>query len=178
MSVYIALLRGINVSGQKTIKMEALRAVFEANNFKNVRTYLQSGNVVFDAQAMDAQELALRISSMIQQTFGFDVPVIVLLQQNLEAIVRNNPFTAVETLAFLHCTFLAETPFPVPEAQLTEKLTAEEQIAFGHQAIYLFCPNGYGQTKLSNNFIERKLKVTATTRNWKTTMALLQMARG
>lgn len=178
MNTYIAILRGINVSGQKIIKMEALRQLFENSGFSNVRTYIQSGNVLFSSEQTNTSELEQLISAQIEKEFGFQVPVLILTHLELQQIVENNPFLNDETKnpAFLHVTFLASTPVEDTIDQLTAKKAEQEAFFLTQNALYLYCPNGYGNTKLTNNFIESKLKTQATTRNWKTTLELLKMA--
>lgn len=178
MTTYISILRGINVSGQKLIKMDSLKKMYAKLNFENIQTYVQSGNVVFSANNRETKELEKIISSKIETEFGFDVPVIVINVKTLETIIENNPFTndSQKDKAFLHITFLAEVPNGIDKESIFEKKETDEAIAFAPNAIYLYCPNGYGKTKLNNNFLEKKLKVKATTRNWKTTTELLKLA--
>jgi uncharacterized protein (DUF1697 family) len=179
MNTYIAILRGINVSGKKIIKMDALHQLFENSGFSNVRTYIQSGNVLFSSEQTNTSELEQLIATQIEMEFGFQVPVIVLTHLELQQIVENNPFLNDETKnpAFLHVTFLASTPVEDAIDQLTAKKAEQEAFFLTKNALYLYCPNGYGNTKLTNNCIELKLKVQATTRNWKTTLGLLKMVK-
>jgi uncharacterized protein (DUF1697 family) len=179
MSSYIAMLRGINVSGQKLIRMEALRASFAALGFKNVRTYVQSGNVVFDAAKGSPAGLTKKIADRIKSDFGFDVPVFVLSAKELADTVSGNPLPRQKGIdvARLHVTFLSGTP-PANAAELIEPLlTKPEQFHVSSRAVYLYCPNGYGTSKLSNTSIEKKLSAGATTRNWRTVNALLAMVQ-
>lgn len=178
MTTYISILRGINVSGQRPIKMDALRKMYETLSFENVQTYIQSGNVIFSTQERDTKELGAMISSKIKTDFGFDVPVIVLSVKTLKEIVENNPFAKdnQKDTAFLHVTFLADNPTDYDEAGIIAKKQPNEEMAITPNAVYLYCPNGYATTKLSNNFLETRLKVQATTRNWKTTNELLKLA--
>ncbi|MDR2285640.1 MAG: DUF1697 domain-containing protein [Sphingobacterium sp.] len=177
-TTYISVLRGINVSGQKLIKMEALKKMYENLAFENVQSYIQSGNVIFLAKSKNTNELESIISSSIKTEFGFDVPVIVVSLDTLEKIEANNPFIkdTDKDVAFLHVTFLAEALTEFDEESIIEKKHSDEEIAFTTNAVYLYCPNGYGKTKLNNNFLEKKLKVQATTRNWKTVNELLKLA--
>ena len=178
MTTYISILRGINVSGQKLIKMDALKKMYENLNFENIQTYVQSGNVIFSSKEKEQKELEKIISLKIATEFGFEVPVIVLNEKTLETIIKNNPFTKdnLKDSSFLHVTFLAENPIPFNKESIIEKKQPNEEIDFTQNAVYLYCPNGYGKTKLNNNFLENKLKVKATTRNWRTTNELLKLA--
>jgi uncharacterized protein (DUF1697 family) len=179
MNPYISILRGINVGGRKSIKMDALKKMYENLNFENIRTYVQSGNVIFLSKQNDPKKLEKAISSQIKFDFGFDVPVIILSVETLESIIENNPFSKEKTkdTSFLHVTFLAERPLHFEKKSLMEKKHEDEEVEFTSKAIYLYCPMGYGNTKLNNNYLETKLKVTATTRNWKTTTELLKLAK-
>ncbi len=178
MMVYISILRGINVSGQKLIKMAALKQMYEKLGFHNVKTYLQSGNVIFSSNEKSITKLEMLITAQIEKDFGFTVPVIVFNSETLKSIITHNPFLkdAEKDPAFFHVTFLAATPEVYDKQSILEKRSANEEVHFSDRALYLYCPNGYGTTKLNNNFLESKLKVTATTRNWKTTNELLKLS--
>lgn len=179
MKTYISILRGINVSGHKIIKMDALRTSYENMGFSNVKTYVQSGNIIFSYDDIESKKLEERIFQQIKKDFGFDVPVIVLSVEKLEEIIKNNPFLKDKSKeeSFMHVTFLASKSETNNFKAIEEKKKDNEDIIFSDYAVYLYCPNGYGNTKLNNNFIEAKLKVRATTRNWKTTNELFQIAK-
>lgn len=174
------MLRGINVSGQKLIKMDALKKMYEGMNFVDVRTYVQSGNVIFSTVESNPRELENKISKQIEIEFGFQVPVFVLTSEELRNIVEHNPFVEdkEKDTSFLHVTFLADQPKEFDKGAIEEKKQTGEELRFTKNAVYLYCPTGYGKTKLNNNFLESKLKVKATTRNWKTTIELLRIAEG
>lgn len=176
--MYIAILRGINVSGRNLIKMEALRHAFESLGFKQISTYIQSGNVIFHSDITDETTLENIIRNMILQDFGYDIPCIVVHADQLEQIIDQNPLTAQidKDVAFFHVTLLAEKPKSNDMTSLREKKQLDEEIFLVDRALYLYCPYGYGKTKLTNNLIESKLKVSATTRNWRTLHELLKMA--
>ncbi len=177
MTTYVAMLRGINVSGHKIIKMERLRAVFEELGFAHVKTYVQSGNVIFETDKTPAG-LAGTIERKILAEFGFEVPVLTKSAKELKDIVGRSPFVKDPAIdkAKLHVTFLANDP-PRNALELLQPLAAgTEQVRIAGRAVYLYCPNGYGNTKLSNTAIEKRLSCRATTRNWATTNKLLEMA--
>jgi len=179
MKTYISLLRGINVSGQKKIRMAELRSLYEALGLVRVESYLQSGNVVFDSDEPDGAKLAGLIEAEIEQTFGYSVPVLVRTPADFRRIIESNPFAGDrnEDPARLYVTFLYQLPAGEQWRKLASPTGTADEFVIGEQEIFLFCPNGYGRTKLSNNFFEKKLGVPATTRNWKTVNALYQMAR-
>jgi uncharacterized protein (DUF1697 family) len=178
MVTYLSILRGINVSGHKLIKMEALRKLFEDLGFKNVQTYIQSGNVVFQSKKAKQSDLEKKIVKKIEEEFGFEVPVLVKEANELSVVLKNNPFLnqRKEDITKLHVTFLSEEPDQAAIVKIKEGNYAADEFIVSGKIIYLFCPGGYGNTKLSNNFFENKLKVIATTRNWKTVNELISMA--
>lgn len=179
MKTYIALLRGINVSGQKMIKMADLKILLEKQPFSNIQTYLQSGNVVFQSSIDNSVEIASIIQNAIKESYGFEVPTLVLTTAELQKIMNQNPFVAQKELSadYYHVTFLGTHPKDLDEELISAKRSATEHIAFSPQAIYLYCPDGYGKTKLHNNFLEKHTKATATTRNWKTCLQLMKLSK-
>jgi uncharacterized protein (DUF1697 family) len=177
METYIALLRGINVSGQKMIKMEELKRVLGTLNFSNIRTYIQSGNIIFETDIKDSTFLEKQIFEIIFKNFGFPVQVVIRNRQELVEVYKNNPFlrNRNEPVEKLHVTFLGEKPDPVHLKKIEGSSFLPDEFVLSGSEIYLFCPNGYGRTKLTNQFFESKLKVTATTRNWKTVETMLKI---
>ena len=179
METYISILRGINVSGQKKILMSDLKDIFNKLAFKNITTYIQSGNVVFQSEAkLSDIELAEKIGTAILKKYDFKVPVIIRRQEELEKILLTNPFIKDKNINIerLYVTFLSEKPNPVLK-ESTEKLDySPDKFYIMEKEVFLYTPGGYGETKLSNNFFENKLKITATTRNWKTVNKLFEIA--
>ncbi len=178
MQTYISILRGINVSGQKMIKMNELLALFEGLHFKNIRTYIQSGNVVFQAVKTDVHDLAKLIEEKISERFGFAVPVMVKEKNEIATVLQNNPFikSVDKDVSKLHVTFLSQEPDKSYIDKINQLQYLPDEYVLAGSTIYLYCPNGYGNTKLHNNFFENKLKVKATTRNWNTVNELMKMA--
>jgi uncharacterized protein (DUF1697 family) len=178
MPAYIAMLRGINVSGQKIIRMAHLRDSCAALGLRNVETYVQSGNVVFLALKKPPSALAKRISDAILRDFGFPVPTLVKTSKELEDVIKGNPFLKERGIdpSKLHVTFLSELPAKSTLDNLAALPTKPDRFHLGRQVIYLYCPDGYGKTKLSNAAFEKALAVRATTRNWKTVTTLFEMA--
>lgn len=175
---YIALLKAINVSG-KTLKMKELTDVLNSQNFRNVRTYIQSGNVIFEDNIVDTGKLATKIENIINKSFGISVNVIIRIEKELEEIVKNNPLIKATNndLNRLHVTFLKNKPLPETIQALEILKDKNEKYEVIGKEVYLYCPNGYGRTKLNNANIEKKLKTIATTRNWKTTVILLELSK-
>jgi uncharacterized protein (DUF1697 family) len=178
MAIYVSILRGINVSGKRMIKMEVLKKLFAELGFSAIQTYIQSGNIIFQHKKSDPSKLSANIKGSIEKKFGFEVPVITLLLEELQEVVKLNPLLKDKSKdpAYFHVTFLAAQP----NRENVEKITAgnyyPDEFHLIDKAVYLYCPNSYSNSKLTNNFLESKLKVTATTRNWKTTNELLAMA--
>jgi len=177
MLAYVAMLRGINVGGQKTIKMDHLRQLFSGLGFRNVETYVQSGNIVFQTQTENPAAVSKRIGETIHHSFGFDTPVIVRTSDQMRNVIANNPFLKEKDIdsSKLHVTFLSETTQKDSLKNLEALSSDPDRFYTAPREIYLYCPRGYGRTKLSNNALERALSVRATTRNWKTTNTLFEM---
>ena len=177
MKTYITLLRGINVSGQNRIRMPELKRLYESLNLANVVTYIQSGNVIFDCAENDPALPAKAIEVALEQSFGLSVQVLLRDKEQLQQIIDNNPYVnqRKEDPEKLHVTFLAEAPEEVALSNLSAPPSIIDEFQVANKEVYLFCPNGYGKTKLSNSFFERKLDVAATTRNWKTVNTLYEM---
>jgi uncharacterized protein (DUF1697 family) len=179
MEKFIALLRGINVSGQKKIKMPDLKVLFEDLLFTNVQTYIQSGNVLFTGNSSNIKTIRSKIEKKILSKFGFPVNVILKTPAELDYALKINPFLKDKTkdIERIYFTFLSENPSPDNIKKLKEIDYSPEEFSLNDNTIYLFVPNGYGKAKLNNNFFEKKLKLYATTRNYKTVNALLNLSR-
>ncbi|HIP07842.1 MAG TPA: DUF1697 domain-containing protein [Mariprofundaceae bacterium] len=173
---YLSLLRGINVAGQKKIKMEDLKALYEGLGFTNVQIYIQSGNVVFDADdSLNHQEV---IQAAISQQYGFDVPVLIRRQEDVDVIIGNYPFGTVDVTkegSQVLVSLLSKMPEPDDVHALKPFQHASESFVVIDQVAYIKCPNGYGKTKLTNTLLEKKLDCTSTTRNWKSLLQLQMM---
>ena len=175
MKTYVSLLRGINVSGQKIIKMVDLKSLYESLSLENVETYIQSGNVVFKSAENDTAKLSTAIENAIRNKYGFDVPVQVITKQEVNSVVENLPFQGELAFNRLFVTFLSEIPNIVPLDEIEALKAKDDQLVFGDKTIYLYIPGGIGKSKLEHNSLERKLKVKITTRNWNTVLKLREM---
>lgn len=178
MKTYIAILRGINVSGYRVIKMADLRGMCADLGFRDCQTFIQSGNIIFRFEKADSQELMSVIERKILEKFGYEVPVIVMEADELKEIVANNPFLSDSSRdkLRLHVTFLSDYPEMDRYNNIRPELYFPVEFRMKGRSIYLYCPEGYSSSKLTNSFLETKLKVNATTRNWKTTCELLRLA--
>jgi uncharacterized protein (DUF1697 family) len=180
METYISILRGINVGGQKKIQMTDLKLLYEGLELAEIITYIQSGNVIFKTDKnCNTKELADRIEQAIEAKYDFTVPVILRAVKEIENTLAVNPFLKENNIDFdkLHVTFLADKPSKENLGNLKNFDYSPDKFIIDGMEIFLYCPNGYGITKLSNNFFENKLKVRATTRNWKTVNKLFELAR-
>ena len=178
MEKFIALLRGINVSGQKNIKMADLKNLFEELSFKNVQTYIQSGNVLFTSKSGNKKAIRTKIENKILNKFGYKVEVILKTPEEFNRAIKNNPFlkNKKKNSERVYFTFLSEKPSQSKIQMLREIDYPPEQFIFDNEVIYLYVPNSYGKAKLNNNFFEKKLKVIATTRNYKTVETLYTLS--
>lgn len=166
------------MSGHRMIKMDALRQLYSDLGFENVKTYIQSGNVVFQFKQIDNKKLADRIEKEITKRFEFQVPVLVKEINELKEIVNQNPFLKDNSkdISFLHVTFLSDIPTKENLNKIINGQYQQDEFQIFEKSVYLYCPNSYSNSKLTNSFFESKLKVTATTRNWKTTNELINIS--
>lgn len=178
MANYISMLRGINVSGQKKIKMAELRAIYESAGFAKVATYIQSGNVVFSSSSTNTSEITKSIEDQVKKKLGYTVAVILRSANEFRKIINHNPFIGTEQIdtSKLHITFLSDKPSKEKIEALEPTIGSSEQFQTIGKEVYLYCPNGYARTELSNNFFEKKLALSATTRNWNTINKLHNIA--
>ena len=175
MEKYIVFLRGINVSGQKLIKMAELRELLKNNGFQNLKTYIQSGNLVFDCSG-SKMEIENKIHKLIKESYGFEVPMVVLTKDEIEKTTNQNPFDMDETDIKRFCVVFLKNK---PDQNLVKEIEGVsfdgEELSVIDDKIFLHCPNGFARTKLNNNFFEKKLKTEATTRNWNTCLKMIEM---
>ncbi|MEL0652794.1 DUF1697 domain-containing protein [Algibacter sp. TI.3.09] len=176
MRTYIALLRGINVGGNNKILMAELRDLLLNMGLKDVQTYIQSGNIIFNSEEGNASELEFQITEAIKKRFGLDVPVLVKTRDALKIIFDACPFSE-EKKQKSYFSLL----YTVPEVGLVNEVSSiefeNEEIEISPNCVYFYSSVGYGKTKYNNNFFERKLKVTATARNYKTIVKLLKLSK-
>ncbi len=178
MSVFISMLRGINVGAQKRLVMETLRGIYTQLGFTHVRTYVQSGNLVCECPEQDPASLTRLIEAQIEQTCGFRVEVFIRRPGEIQRILAGNPFLKDrnEDPSKLHVSFFYRAPSETGLSKLIAPDGISDEFVLGEMSVYLFCPNGYGKSKLTNSFFERKLGMPVTTRNWNTVNALYKMA--
>ena len=173
---YIALLRGVNVGGN-ALSMERLRGICAELGLENARTYVQSGNLIFDA-AGSAERWSKSLERALVGKARLPITVLVRSRAEMAAVIEHNPFAGERgiDLARLHVTFLRQTPKQAALTALNAIDAGPDRLSQAGREIYLYCPNGYGRSKLANNAIERVLGFAATTRNWRTVTTLAEMA--
>ena len=171
------MLRGVNVAGHKRLKMSELVELYASLGFANVRTYIQSGNVVFSHLQKDESVLAHRIHGAMKTKLGLDVTVFLRTPEELDRVIKKNPFIGNDH-SRMHVTFLYTKPVRVPTDEIDAVAAEGEKFSIQEREVCLLLPNGQGKTKLSNGFFEKIFRVPATTRNWNTVLALLELAKG
>lgn len=176
-STQVALLRGINVGGKNKLPMADLAAVFVAAGCRNVRTYIQSGNVVFDAPPKLAAALPGVITAAIQRQFGFESPVIIRTAAEMRAVAAANPLLrpGVDT-KMLHVVFLADAPRPTDVARLDPNRSPGDVFEVHVREVYLHLPNGVADSKLTNRYFDSTLRTVSTARNWATVLKLVELS--
>ena len=177
--VHVALLRAINVGGTKKLLMAELRAIFEAAGCADVRTYIQSGNVVFRAEEALAARIPALIQAEIAASKGFQVPVVTRTAAELDAVASGNPFLAAGAdPARLHVGFLGEAPSATRIAELDPDRSQPDTFEVRGREVYLHFPNGTARSKFTGDYFDRVLATTITIRNWRTVGRLKATAGG
>jgi uncharacterized protein (DUF1697 family) len=178
MPTYIAMLRGINIGPHKRMKMDKLRVTCEKLGFKDVKTYIQSGNIVFRAAKLSDEALAKKLGEAIVREFGFTADVITRTRDEMECIIRNNPLLKEKGIdpAKLHVAFLLEKPSPAAMKRLEELTLPPDRVRNLHCEIYFYFPNGVSGSSLWKHSLDRILTITSTMRNWNTVNALSKIA--
>ena len=178
MPTWVALLRGINVGGKNLLPMTDLARLFEDAGCARVRTYIQSGNVLFTASRARAEKLPGLISGGIADRFGYRIPVLLRTAADLGDTIGNNPFPrAGAPENWLHVLFLADQPDAGRVATLDPLRSPPDAFAVHGREIYLQCPNGVGSTRLTNAYFDSRLATIGTGRNWRTVLKLFELAQ-
>jgi len=171
---HVALLRGINVGGKAVLPMRELTAIFSAAGATNIRTYIQSGNVLFESPL--PEPLIATVTTEIARIYGYPGRIVLRSAAELESAYKSNPFqkagTPIETL---HVYFLADKPDPAAAKSLDPDRSPGDSFVLRNREIYLHVPNGMARTKLTNAYFDSKLKTTSTVRNWNTVGKLVEL---
>lgn len=172
---YAAFLRGVNVGGRTSVKMDRLREIVSALGFENVKTYIQSGNLIFETQEADGQKIASKIEQAIETEY-FKTPVMVRSFDEIKDAVENNPFRAEEfDEKLFHLVFLAEELSSEKVEMLLAQNRDSERFAVRNREVYCLLREGVADSLLGKKFIDNKLKTPATARNWRTIKKILEL---
>lgn len=180
MKKYISFLRGVNMTGHNSIKMTDLTALFVKLGFEDAKTYIQSGNVVFSYDAvLPVSELSKTIEKSILDRFNFNIPVMTRSTEQLLGLISSNPYIDEKDFnpSKMAVVFLQEKPSEAQTLKVAGVNFPPDRFKIIGTEIHVYCPNGFGKTKLYTNFFENKMGVIGTARNWKTVTALLNMAQ-
>ena len=173
---YVALLRGINVGGKHIVPMKQLVEMFTVAKCVNVRSYIQSGNVVFTAPSKVANGLPDLLSKKIEERFGFAAPIVLRSREEMQKIARSNPFLKAGLPEItLHVYYLADEPSSAAVKSLDPNRSPGDRFQVIGREVYMHLPNGAGRSKLTSAYFDSKLATVATARNWATTLKLLEM---
>ncbi|MFD2891480.1 DUF1697 domain-containing protein [Flavobacterium chuncheonense] len=177
MKTHLALLRGINVSGHNMMKMDTLKSALENYGFKNVETYIQSGNVFVDTDETNAASVGFQIKQEIFKVFGYEVPVVVIGMSDLEACFANNAFLKASNVDTkkLYVAFISKELSAGAMNDLKMSQVKPDEAQIDGNKIFIQYAIGAGKTRFDQKYIEKKLNVTATIRNWNTVTKLLEM---
>jgi uncharacterized protein (DUF1697 family) len=172
---YVTFLRGINVGGKNMIKMELLREMFSSLGFENVKSYINSGNIIFETAETDDKALSNKIADAITKTFSFNINVMTRKMSEVENLVKNNPFAGqFENDKDLHVFFLDEKLSDEKRDLLLAQANENEMFAFQPRTIFCLLRISILDSVVGKGFIDKKLKVSATARNWRTVNKLLE----
>lgn len=172
----ISMLRGINVGGHNMIKMEALREMYGSLKFADVRSYVQSGNVVFATKEKDLKKIAKRIEDAIEARFACRPDVILRTAEEMRGVIARNPFQGEREPAKLHVDFLAGAPGKDAVEKIRAIKVGPEELVLDGRELYIYYPNGAGQSKRTGAMLDKALQVRGTARNWNSVRKLLEMA--
>jgi uncharacterized protein (DUF1697 family) len=175
MKTYIALLRGINVGGHNIIKMSELVSELSKQGYQDVKTYIQSGNVIFKSVSASEKTMTQNISQIIKKHFGLDIQIMIRDLDTWKSMSSHHPLmkNGEDNVKDYCVTFLSEAV----NSNIELPFETEDRFVLQGSEIFSYYPNGLAKTKLTNTFFEKKLKVFATTRNWRTVNKLLEMAQ-
>ena len=183
MPVYLALLRGVNVSGKNIIRMEDLRKRMEVAGYAAIKTFIQSGNILFTSGEKSTDAIGSKLEALLKQEYGYDITVFILTKEELVDAIDKNPYDegrVEEEAGFkkLYVTFLSEKPSAENIEKLRQAPIGQDEITIVGSVLYFKLFSKASDSKLSNSLIEGKLKLRGTTRNWNTTLKLLAMMEG
>jgi uncharacterized protein (DUF1697 family) len=175
MKTYVALLRGVMPTGKNKVPMAQLRSILSDAGFENVRTYIQSGNALVDTK-LSAKEIEMNVHELIKQHIGAHISVVVRTGEQLQKVLDANPFRVGFDPSRVFYVLFKNQPNPIKVNEFCEQDFGKEKLAIEKDAAYLYLPENAARSKLSNIFLERKLEITATTRNLNTMKKLVELS--
>ena len=180
MTRFVSLFRGINVGGNKPVRMDALKELHESLGLQRVETYIQSGNVVFTSEDAIPVQLSRQIEEAFEHKFGFQAKVMVRTAGEFDVIIENNPFQnqPMKESKWVVAMFLASDPISTAREDIQKTYSGPEELHITGHEVYIYYPQGIGPSKLTNTFLEKKLKTMGTARNWNTVLRLQKMMEG
>ncbi len=179
MKVFISLLRGVNMTGHNSIKMADLSSLYFKLGFNDAEVYIQSGNVIFSCEDdIPADNVSSKIEKAILEKFNYKIPVLIRTIKELREIILNNPFLSETNFdpSKMAVIFIYSELLNAQVQKVSDIYYPPDKFKIIGREIYIYCPNGFGRTKLYTNFFEGKMGVTGTARNWKTVSKLLEIA--
>ena len=180
MTRFVSLFRGINVGGNKSVRMDALKELHESLGLQRVETYIQSGNVVFTSEDAIPVQLSRQIEEAFEHKFGFLSKVMVRSADEFNMTIENNPFKdqPMKETKWVVVMFLAREPISTALEDIQKTYSGPEELHLTGQEVYIYYPQGIGRSKLTNTLLEKKLKTMGTARNWNTVLRLQKMMEG
>jgi len=180
MARFVSLFRGINVGGNKPVRMDALKELHESQGLQRVETYIQSGNVVFTSEDAIPAQLSRQIEEAFEHKFGFLSKVMVRSADEFNMTIENNPFKdqPMKETKWVVAMFLASEPISTALEDIQKTYSGPEELHITGHEVYIYYPQGIGPSKLTNTFLEKKLKTMGTARNWNTVLRLQKMMEG
>lgn len=175
MNRFIVLLRGVTPTGKNRVPMAQLRDALAEGGFANVQTWIQSGNVLLDTE-LSATETAEKVHAIVRENIGADLKIIVKTPAEIKSVLAQNPFGETFDISRVFFTLFNTTPDEELVSALQSQDFGDEKCVIAPHAVYLYIPGSAARSKLSNNFIERKLKIDATTRNFNTLTKMVELA--
>jgi uncharacterized protein (DUF1697 family) len=176
MRTHIILLRGVMPTGKNKVPMAQLREVLTNAGFKNVRTYIQSGNALVDSE-LSSKEIEVRVHQLIKKHIGPDLAVVARTGTQLQKVLDENPFKDGYDISRIFFVLFGERPPARKVKELLEQDFSPEELAVTKNTAYMYIPGMYGRGALSGNFLEKKLGISATMRNFNTIKKLIEMSK-
>ena len=179
MQTYISFLRGLNMAGHNSVRMTDLVTLYRDEGYKDAETYIQSGNVVFrDLADLTAPAISTKIEKAIHEKFNYEIAILIRTIDEMKKLISANPFLKIEKFdpSKMAVLLLSEKATTAQIQKVINISYPPDEFRIIGSEIFIYCPNGFGRTKLYSNFFEKKMNVTGTARNWNTINKLLEIA--